>query len=412
MLNVGSKLPPIDASEISVVVQGPIIGEPDAPVAERLTWQCLQSIRKHLPGAEIVLSTWPDAVVDGLDYDKLVQPEDPGGTFNDYRYNLRMLNNVNRQVVSTQAGLEAATRKYAMKFRSDMVLTGNGFLKYFGRFSERAPEWKIFKERLLTCTVYSRNPRRAFPFPFHPSDFCFFGYIEDVRLLWDVPFVTKGEIQWFRNRNRPWPAFDWENDSRYAPEQHIWISLLRKHGEVNVCQYAYDCSEEAIALSELSFANNLVFLNPKQLCVEWLKMKLLRKDWYSIYTHGEWVDLYRKYCCAGYRKPIVDPENLQKGWDTFSFAFANKARTQSRRYVTGFGFLLRLFILDFEGFRKGVDRLLPHGRLIQTNPERVNLIKQRAMHINNLVFRVWGKRLFVNAPRKVVRMVLGRPSES
>lgn len=58
MTNVVSK------HDISVVVQGAI--DP------HLTPMCLQSIRKHLPGAEIILSTWQNSRVDGLNYDKLV----------------------------------------------------------------------------------------------------------------------------------------------------------------------------------------------------------------------------------------------------------------------------------------------------------------------------------------------------
>lgn len=395
----------IASNEISVIVQGPVMGDSEADMNDRHTFHCLKSIRKHLPGSEIILSTWSDADTVGLDFDRLVLSEDPGGMFSGYRYNLRMLNNVNRQILSTQAGLHVASRKYAVKIRSDMILTGSGFLGYFGKFKERAQEWAIFKERLLTCTVYARNPRLSYPFPFHPSDFFFFGYLEDLRNLWDVPFATKDEIEWFRIRNRPWPSFDWEQECRYAPEQHIWLSLLRKHGEIDVCDHAYDCSEEAINLSELTFANNLVFLNPKQLCVEWLKMKLLRKDWFSIYTHGEWVEMYSRHCCGSAQKHRIDPEKVQKSMDIFLKIFAQKYRTTVQRYISGIGLLLRLLILDFEGFRKGVDRLLPHGRLA-LNPSLNHKIRQRVTHIYNVIFRVWGKRLFINAPKKLVRRLL------
>ena len=60
----------IDTNDISVVVQG-AIDQINTP-------KCLRSIRKRLPGAEIILSTWEGSPIDGLDYDKLVLNKDPG----------------------------------------------------------------------------------------------------------------------------------------------------------------------------------------------------------------------------------------------------------------------------------------------------------------------------------------------
>ena len=48
----------ITSRDISVVVQGPI--------HKGRTKKCLQSIRKNLPEAEIILSTWDDNCTTGL----------------------------------------------------------------------------------------------------------------------------------------------------------------------------------------------------------------------------------------------------------------------------------------------------------------------------------------------------------
>ena len=54
----------ISNKNISVVVQGQVRdGEIEV---------CLSSIRKYLPGATIILSTWDGSNVKGLDYDKLI----------------------------------------------------------------------------------------------------------------------------------------------------------------------------------------------------------------------------------------------------------------------------------------------------------------------------------------------------
>ena len=56
----------IKSANISVVVQGAIGTN---------TEQCLQSVRRFLPSAEIVLSTWVGADTTNLDYDKLIDKQ-------------------------------------------------------------------------------------------------------------------------------------------------------------------------------------------------------------------------------------------------------------------------------------------------------------------------------------------------
>ncbi len=48
----------IEPYEISVVVQGPIVGKPEDPYEKRLTYRCLESVHKYLPGAEVIVATW------------------------------------------------------------------------------------------------------------------------------------------------------------------------------------------------------------------------------------------------------------------------------------------------------------------------------------------------------------------
>ena len=51
----------ISSEEISVVVQGPLDKE--------LTFECLSSIRKWLPGSEIILSSWQNSDTNELIYE-------------------------------------------------------------------------------------------------------------------------------------------------------------------------------------------------------------------------------------------------------------------------------------------------------------------------------------------------------
>ena len=88
-----------DSSEISVVVQGGL---------SDVTEQCIQSLRILFPNAEIILSTWADGKAIKINADKTVLSLDPGAVVCDKVTGT--WNNVNRQIVSTQAGLAAVTR--------------------------------------------------------------------------------------------------------------------------------------------------------------------------------------------------------------------------------------------------------------------------------------------------------------
>src|SRR4051794_20971310 len=106
----------MESRDISFVVQGAIDGSISPLTGEPITKSCLSSLRRYHPGAEIILSTWKDANVDGLDFDILVRSEDPGA-WNAFRPESGevKLDNTNRQIVSTRNGLYQATRKYAAK---------------------------------------------------------------------------------------------------------------------------------------------------------------------------------------------------------------------------------------------------------------------------------------------------------
>ena len=55
-------------SDISVVVQGPI----ERTTEKNITGTVCESIRKILPGAEIILSTWEGNDTQGIEFDKVI----------------------------------------------------------------------------------------------------------------------------------------------------------------------------------------------------------------------------------------------------------------------------------------------------------------------------------------------------
>lgn len=257
----------VDLSEISVIVQGPVVGAKALIKEDRLTQRCLASIRQHLPKATIILSTWNDQNTAGLDCDVIIKSEDPG-------YSYTVLDNLNpnevredssnRQILSTKAGLEKCTTRYAIKMRSDLVLTGTGFVEYFENFSEFPTDldFKILEKRVVLLTTC--NPKRKHKFPFTAADWFFFGQTSDLRKIFDIPSLeTRGYRSESNNGKTVYHA-------PFSTEQYIWCSFISKYKALPF-RHVSDATEENILLSEKYFANNSILLPATKANVDWLK---------------------------------------------------------------------------------------------------------------------------------------------
>jgi hypothetical protein len=222
----------ISDKDISVVVQGPIHTQ------DNLTKRVLESVRTHLPNAELILSTWKGSKVDGLDCDILLLNDDPGA--------INSRNNVNRQIVSTRNGLQKATRTYAVKLRTDTQLTGTGFIDAFDKYPERREDFKVFERKIVIPTIHTRNPfELSNAHFFHPSDIFHFGLKSDMLLLWNIPMATELDVK------------------NLVPEQYIWLNALKSMSwNINLSELHL---KEKFRLSEISLVNNFIVDTPRNL---------------------------------------------------------------------------------------------------------------------------------------------------
>lgn len=275
----------IDTKDISVVVQGAIDKE-NTPI-------CLKSIRKYLPDAEIILSTWEGSDVSGLDYDQVIFSEDPGSEIIDEIFKTQ--NNVNRQIVSTKNGLKASSRIYAIKIRSDMCIIGTEYLKIFNRFSKRNDFCKILKQRVVINNLYCSDPSKS-ELCFHISDWFFFGLREDLLNIWDIDLYPKEYNAWCNPKDKQKESILPTINFRYLPEQYIWTLLLRNNNiDFNFDNYG-DFSNYNLVLTHLSFANNLIVLNYENSGIKFLKYNPYKWDYNSRLTYEECFFLYTHYC--------------------------------------------------------------------------------------------------------------------
>lgn len=273
----------IDSSEISVVIQGAFNAA--------ITHKTIASVRKYLPKAEIILSVWEGtALPKNLPVDKTVFNKDPGFCYYSDEKSPKK-NNVNRQIVSTLAGLKIASKKYALKIRTDFVLTGKNFLNYFDKYKKVNPKWQLFEKKLISCSYFARIPEIS-KVSLHISDLLFFGLTKDVLKLFDIPLMPKEYELCFTYTNKKYT----HKYTKYCPEQYIFCACLKKNQMPFKMDNQYDLTKENTEQTHNYFANNFVFLSFGQYNViptsSLIDSGICYRD---CYTFFKWQNLYKKY---------------------------------------------------------------------------------------------------------------------
>lgn len=277
----------ISTDEISVVIQGAIGGD-DLPE------QVVESARHHLPGCEVILSTWEGERDLAVPVDRRVESDDPGAP---WQIHEEWPANTNRLLRSTVAGLKACTRPYALKLRTDTPLAGTGFLVTFQRYPERSDALRLLHDRIIVINFYCWNPELR-PFGlFSVADTVNFGRTEDLLDVWDRPLDEEpANSTWFESHPRPdpdpapWAGF------RYTPEQLLWLGFVHKHVEVPF-EHFNDVTPTSELISELSIANNAIIVEREQFGVELPKFagrEPLEPD--ALISHEMWRELYERHC--------------------------------------------------------------------------------------------------------------------
>lgn len=313
----------INSKDISVIVQGPI--------DKKETPKCLKSLRKFLPQAEIILSTWQDSDISNLDFDILVQSEDPGTVLIEEFKDKKNYNNINRQLVTTKAGLKKATRKFAMKFRSDLILTSDKFLEYFDKFQARGDKYNLFKHKIITNIMYTRfniktsKTQERVTIPFHISDWWLFGLKEDLDTyfleteLVEEPDFTK---HFCSEENRKKISPYGNARFKFSPEQYFGYSCFARNFDDIYMEDAADYSEELMEKSRECLVNNFIILEFKQSGIYLNKYPYSKNEKFSgdqyigLYNFWRYENEYKKYCDNTYEITTKDSffENEKLGY--------------------------------------------------------------------------------------------------
>ena len=277
--------------QISVVVQGPVQNyKGRIHHEEGITQRCLDSIRTHLPGAKVILSTWPDQDLTGLDYDQLIISQDPGKNKDGFCHV-----NYQRQIMSTQAGLNAVTTPYAVKLRSDNFLEGNQFVAIQQQFAKTELNQQIFSEKVVVNSNLFRRSSHGHRVIMSPSDFFYYGRTTDLNLIWQQPkfnhhdFAQQLIQQAQKVTNTP---FALEAEQAYC---QIWLKNIAPN-TTPLLKHRFDIGQHDIVVWERFLASNIIIADPQTMGLGLRKISQRKVKRANEYSHIDWLKLYKKYC--------------------------------------------------------------------------------------------------------------------
>ncbi|WP_318477689.1 WavE lipopolysaccharide synthesis family protein [Photobacterium leiognathi] len=277
----------IENENITVIVHGPVQNYQDRIHHEEgITERCLNSVRQHLPGSTIILSTWINQDLTRLDYDVLIEEQDVGPNKDTV-----VPKNYNRQMHLLNKGLRETITPYALKLRSDNYLTGDQFKTLQQRFASTNRPTPILDERIVINANLSRRTSKGFKVIYSLSDFFYFGRTDDLIKIWGNPSFRHNPLSPFisqkANDETGYPCL--EAEQIYG---HLWISKLL---DMPIMKHRFDASKAQIKQWEIFLANNIVIAEPNNIGLGLRKISI-RKKRVNEYSFVDWQKLYRLYC--------------------------------------------------------------------------------------------------------------------
>ena len=169
------------------------------PRGNNLTLTLVNSIREFFPYSPIVFSTWSGSpTTEFLGKAETIFSEDPGSG---PRYSANFsteLNNINRQIRSSKAGLQAITTPYAVKLRSDLVFKNKNLLHLLKALPDtpKGP-FQIFHKYVVVIDRLTFSPAKKNNFVFHVTDMMQAGLTDDLKYYWSLPEISKSEENYY-----------------------------------------------------------------------------------------------------------------------------------------------------------------------------------------------------------------------
>ena len=274
--------------DISIVMQGDI---------RNATIAAIKSVRKNMPGAYLILSTFHHENTELFSslVDELVISPDPGVLPAFTIAENSEPSNINRQIVTSQAGLKRVKTPYTLKLRTDALIKSSIITNIYKAIHSIDPS----NDRLIVSNFYTRHPSGLSCYQFHISDWFIFGSTTKVAMFWDTPLMSLEDAKWFENHTHisgsSLSATRFR--ARLTPEQYITTafasklgykipSFLNERNKELVLEYqrflgkefvVVGCQESGVELPKYSHLGNSLYLRLD--CVSF-------RDWFEFFQYS------------------------------------------------------------------------------------------------------------------------------
>lgn len=292
------------ARQLSIVVQGEL---------SDLSAQALRTYRSLAPQAQLIVSTYEHGAPfahrlqrQGLADDVVLSP-DPGPLPPTVKSPTAGENNLNRMLVTTQAGLAVASRALALKVRSDARVDP---CRVMARWAAEGDD-----HRLLFASRYTRHPFGINGYLFHVSDWISFGRTERTRRYWQAPMMDLRSATHFEHAPMPaeGTAVARRFRARLSQEQWVCVHYAKSLGYSVPSRLAQ--RDPPLVQQYIRFlATECIVCDPETLGLELVKH---RHSFTSLFqridclSEGDWCRLRAGWAAAqtpaaGWRRPLFE----------------------------------------------------------------------------------------------------------
>lgn len=159
----------------------------------------------NYPHAQFILSSWDHIELpeqyntpEKLGIDAVVFSPDPDGLPN-IKFGYDAPNNVNRQIISTQAGLHLVTTRYVLKLRIDSFLNHARFLAHYQHYTAQiqahlpAAPTRLSYTPIVVPHFFTIDPNVFENMAFHISDWSQFGETVTLKAYWSAQLMSKAD---------------------------------------------------------------------------------------------------------------------------------------------------------------------------------------------------------------------------
>jgi hypothetical protein len=244
----------------------------------------------------LIFSTWEDQELEFIEGEKVVLSKDPGSGL---RYqNVTASNNINRQIVSTFAGLRQVRTPYVVKMRSDLLVT-NSRLGSILRKIPATPnnELSTFKNYVIVPDRLTFSPRKKTNPALHVTDMLQAGVTSDVLSLWDIPRMTYEEEFYYLEVKPKLLDSVRKHIPEFRAEQYFWNKHLCKQKGLKLSTTFSSHIGEGIE-TEAIFSSNIIPFRFPTIGVE------IQKEGYDWSSRDSWISSIYAYTYSDWKRDV------------------------------------------------------------------------------------------------------------